>query len=405
MEPVKVFWGLVLKPEKRYQQVAEENFHISKACLEPSSAGKGITSVYIEVDNDEFIVCNLTKEGVMSDSLDLNFVAGEKICFRNVGTGTVHLTGYLMPDEEEMPSFFDEGEEEEESEEEEMPALTEVGSGKKNKRKMLEMLNGGKASKKAKAIAMDEGGDDDDDDDEDVEEAIKKAVLMKKKIMKTSKKMEQDEDDDDDDDDDDDNDEEDDEEEDDDDDDDDEDGEDDDDDEEDDDEPVEIKSASNGKAAKKSPEKTPKKLAGETPGKKSQEEKTPKKTPGKENGAAGGVKTPKRTLKGGIQVQDIKIGSGPEAKRGKHVGMLYEGRLATNGKVFDGNFKTQKPFKFRLGGGEVIKGWDVGVEGMKVNGVRELIIPAKMGYGAQGAPPDIPPNAVLKFKVECKYVN
>lgn len=68
----------------RYQQVAEESFHISKACLEPTSAGKGITSVYIEVDNDEFIVCNLNKEGVMSDSLDLNFVAGEKICFRNV---------------------------------------------------------------------------------------------------------------------------------------------------------------------------------------------------------------------------------------------------------------------------------------------------------------------------------
>ena len=64
-----------------------------------------------------------------------------------------------------------------------------------------------------------------------------------------------------------------------------------------------------------------------------------------------------------------------------------------------------KPFKFRLGAGEVIKGWDAGIEGMKVGGKRRLTVPAHMAYGKQGAPPEIPPNATLVFDVECKAVN
>ena len=72
--------------------------------------------------------------------------------------------------------------------------------------------------------------------------------------------------------------------------------------------------------------------------------------------------------------------------------------------VFDSCLKG-KPFKFRLGAGEVIKGWDVGIEGMKVGGKRRLTIPPQMAYGAKGAPPDIPANSHLVFEVECKAVN
>ncbi|KAJ2795485.1 peptidylprolyl isomerase fpr3, partial [Coemansia helicoidea] len=70
----------------------------------------------------------------------------------------------------------------------------------------------------------------------------------------------------------------------------------------------------------------------------------------------------------------------------------------TNGKVFDKNTKG-KPFWFRLGAGEVIKGWDVGIVGMKKGGERRLTIPAAMAYGKRGAPPDIPPNATLVFDI------
>ena len=115
-------------------------------------------------------------------------------------------------------------------------------------------------------------------------------------------------------------------------------------------------------------------------------------------------KTPKRTLKGGVQLEDLKVGNGPEATGKKMIGVYYEGKLMSNNRVFDSCLRG-KPFKFRLGTGEVIKGWEVGIEGMKVGGKRRLRIPPAMAYGAKGAPPDIPANSHLIFEVECKAVN
>merc|ERR1719319_1833989 len=113
-------------------------------------------------------------------------------------------------------------------------------------------------------------------------------------------------------------------------------------------------------------------------------------------------KTPKKTLKGGIQIDDSVVGSGAEVTPGSNVGMYYSGKLKNN-KQFD-SCTSGKPFKFRIGKGEVIKGWDIGIMGMKVGGKRTLLIPPQMGYGAQGAPPDIPGNSTLVFEVECKFV-
>jgi len=89
----KMFWGLVLKPDKRYEQTVEEAFHVSKACVEPGvNAAKGVTSVFIEAGQDEFILTNLGKD-VLADGLDLNFGEGEKICFRtSVSIDTVHAS-------------------------------------------------------------------------------------------------------------------------------------------------------------------------------------------------------------------------------------------------------------------------------------------------------------------------
>ena len=117
------------------------------------------------------------------------------------------------------------------------------------------------------------------------------------------------------------------------------------------------------------------------------------------------AQTPKRTFRRGIQFEDLKLGDGPEATSRKMIGMYYKGKLKNNGKLFDSCLWPGKPFKFRLGAGEVIKGWDVGIEGMKVGGKRRLIIPPAMAYGAKGALPDIPANSHLVFEVECKAVN
>ena len=97
-------------------------------------------------------------------------------------------------------------------------------------------------------------------------------------------------------------------------------------------------------------------------------------------------------------IEEQKVGEGEQAKSGKKVGMRYIGKL-TSGKVFDKN-TSGKPFFFNLGRGEVIKGWDIGVSGMKVGGERKLTIPAPLAYGKRGAPPDIPRNATLVFDVK-----
>lgn len=105
------------------------------------------------------------------------------------------------------------------------------------------------------------------------------------------------------------------------------------------------------------------------------------------------------TTASGLQFEDTKEGTGAEAKAGQHVQVHYTGWL-TDGKKFDSSKDRGQPFGFKLGGGHVIRGWDEGVEGMKVGGVRKLTIPPELGYGARGAGGVIPPNATLVFEVE-----
>ena len=103
---------------------------------------------------------------------------------------------------------------------------------------------------------------------------------------------------------------------------------------------------------------------------------------------------------------DVKVGDGTEATAGKMVsvhytGWLYDEKAADkHGTKFDSSRDRGQPFEFPLGGGRVIKGWDEGVQGMKIGGQRTLVIPAEMGYGARGAGGVIPPNATLLFDVE-----
>src|SRR5271169_1303585 len=101
----------------------------------------------------------------------------------------------------------------------------------------------------------------------------------------------------------------------------------------------------------------------------------------------------------GLQYWDIKVGLGPLAKAGDHVKVHYTGWLTT-GKKCDSSVGTSGPYEFVLGQGEVIKGWDEGVAGMKVGGKRQLRIPPELAYGEAGHPPQIPQNATLIFDVQ-----
>lgn len=145
---------------------------------------------------------------------------------------------------------------------------------------------------------------------------------------------------------------------------------------------------------------------------------------GPTNGAAAAKKDDKKPAAAtgvrvvqGVTVDDKKLGAGPQAKNGDSVSMRYIGKLEKDKKVFDCALppasptdrprlthatanKKGAPFKFKLGAGQVIKGWDIGVAGMAVGGERRITIPAHLAYGAKGAPPDIPKNAVLTFDLK-----
>jgi FKBP-type peptidyl-prolyl cis-trans isomerase len=101
----------------------------------------------------------------------------------------------------------------------------------------------------------------------------------------------------------------------------------------------------------------------------------------------------------GLVYWDIRVGNGEVAKEGSHVRVHYTGWL-TSGKKFDSSVDAGKPFDFTIGNGEVIKGWEEGVAGMKVGGKRQLRIPPALAYGAAGYPGAIPANATLIFDIQ-----
>ncbi len=114
---------------------------------------------------------------------------------------------------------------------------------------------------------------------------------------------------------------------------------------------------------------------------------------------AGEKKEKEITTASGLKYIDLKVGDGAEAKKGQNVEVHYTGWL-TDGKKFDSSLDRKQAFKFPLGAGKVIKGWDEGVAGMKVGGKRKLTIPPDLAYGASGFGNVIPANATLIFEVE-----
>ncbi|HIB28448.1 MAG TPA: FKBP-type peptidyl-prolyl cis-trans isomerase [Candidatus Thioglobus sp.] len=103
-------------------------------------------------------------------------------------------------------------------------------------------------------------------------------------------------------------------------------------------------------------------------------------------------------------IEELALGEGEACKAGDRVSMHYTGWL-TNGKKFDSSVDRNQPFDFKLGVGQVIPGWDQGVDGMQVGGKRKLTIPSKLAYGEMGAGNVIPPNATLVFDVELLAIN
>jgi peptidylprolyl isomerase len=116
------------------------------------------------------------------------------------------------------------------------------------------------------------------------------------------------------------------------------------------------------------------------------------------------VTVPKGAPPKELVTKDLEEGTGATAEAGDVVAMNYVGVNYKTGKEFDASWSRGEPFIFTLGAGEVIPGWDQGIEGMKVGGRRELIIPPELGYGSAGSPPVIPPNETLVFVVDLEEI-
>uniref|UniRef100_A0A182JPI0 FK506-binding protein n=1 Tax=Anopheles christyi TaxID=43041 RepID=A0A182JPI0_9DIPT len=364
-----MFWGLILKPGKKYSKVVEQDFHLTHAALDLSDSS-GDVQVMLTSENITYLLCTLNKS-IPQVVLDQEFATGDEISFATKGQGVVHLTGNVLPDG--MEDMGDEEEDDEEMEEDEEDVPAENGGSKVRSAKQAAQ------AKVAKKIAAGEVSEDSDEDDATFTESMLDDSA--------ANGAEEDDDEDDDDDDSEDDEDVDDEEEED---DDDEEGEDD---EEEDDEDEEDEVEDQQPKAKQA------KLSNDA---KAVNGKGPKEAPKKQEQQEqkkGGV----RTLQDGLMVEDLRVGNGPEAKPGKKIAVYYEGRLKSNNKVFDSTSKGPG-LKFALGRGEVIKGWDLGVAGMKVGGKRRLVIPHKLAYGTKGSPPVIPPCSTLVFEVELKKV-
>ncbi|XP_050513663.1 46 kDa FK506-binding nuclear protein [Diabrotica virgifera virgifera] len=378
-----MFWGLIMEPQRRYLHVVKKAFHISMASLDVGTSSDEPAQVMCSFEGRNYLLCTLSKT-VLQCPLDLNFEVGDEIALTTNGKCHIHLTGYFV---EEAQDFLGEEEEEEEIEEE----VEEKEVKKKNKKRNKQELNG-PSPKKVKKEQKQEESEDDDDSEMDVTDLLENTLDSDDddESFNGEENAEEEESGDGGEEEDDDEDESGDEQE--------QESESDDESEE---EVVENKKKAqlNGHV-KKQEQQTPKQK--DKKNKKQQQNKEEKSSPTKENQSPK-KDSPKKVVQGGMIIEDLKEGQGQPAKNGRFVHVYYEGRLKNNNKMFDSH-KQGQGFAFKLGSGEVIKGWDVGLVGMKVGGKRRITCPPQMAYGVKGSPPAIPGNSTLVFEVELKKI-
>lgn len=291
-----------------------------------------VVQVMLYYENSSYLLCNLKKSSTWQVPLDLNFQEGTTIAFICHGHGQVHLTGYLIPDED---LDLDEIEEEED---EQVPQLLD----KQSKRKATDSLKNEKNVKRLKQEIEAESSDEDieldgvnEENDSDDSEEDEDSLLNEEETEEDEEDEEKNEQD---------------------------------------EEEKKIKIQQKDKKNKQQQKKREDKLI--INGKEIKQEKN--KGEQQQNEVNVQTDQKKRVVEGGVQIEELKIGNGSIAKNGKFVSVYYVGRLK-NGKKFDATTHGDG-FKFRLGKGEVIKGWDIGIAGMKVGGKRRITIPPAMAY-------------------------
>lgn len=271
-------------------------------------------------ENRKYLMCNLMKDKVPQMALDLNFETGSKITFVSNGNSNVHLTGFHIQDMDDEDDF----------DEEDLDMVMQEAT--KKRKKSPENERPGKKSKTELISDNSVEDEEDDSDDEDfMDQMMEEAEDEEVSDEDVEEEAEDEEDEDDDD-------------------------------------------SDESETEKKVPVKQ------EQPKKDKKKKENQKQMNGNASAIEKAKEQPKgqkKTLEGGVQIEEIQVGSGAVAKKGQMAFVYYVGRLK-NGKKFD-SMNSGKGFKFRIGRGEVIKGWDIGVAGMKVGGKRRIVVPPSLG--------------------------
>ncbi|XP_056637545.1 46 kDa FK506-binding nuclear protein [Diorhabda sublineata] len=378
-----MFWGLIMEPHRRYTQVVKKPFHISMASLDLSTSSEEPAQIMCGFQGRNYLLCTLRKPDMLQCPLDLNFEIGDELSLATNGKCHIHLTGYLI--ETGIDDLEEEEDDDEEVEEEEQ--VEEKPTKKKSKRNKAESKNG-PPSKKVKSDKQKPAKSDEDEDSDIDVNALLSNTFDSDEDDETFNNSDLEED-----------------------------GEEEAEEEEDeeDEEGENEWEDEAGSSLSESEDETPQqskankgKVNGTPQKQEQQKDKKNKKNQQQqqakpEKNASPKKESPKKVLQNGLIIEDLKEGQGAPVKSGKFVTVYYEGRLKSNNKVFDST-KQGQGFSFRLGGGEVIKGWDQGLLGMKIGGKRRITCPPNMAYGAKGSPPAIPGNSTLVFEVELKKV-
>lgn len=360
-----MFLGLSVEPGKLIEQELDEFIQITNVALASFDSEERTTLVLtIQADDcdtdepEEFTICSLQPGKIEQQSVDLGFEPGQLIGFKVVGPNTVHLTGRVLDADQDLDGMMADSDAEsedvsedgsvimeEDDEDEEIDSDVVSGdeqSDDEEAPKLIELTDDAvkQLQKQIQEAAPSDAEEDEVSDDEEEEVAQPEPVSQKPKEQPAKKQQEK--------------------------------------------RVAEPKKEQPAKKQKVEPAAAaaataPAPAKEQPPAKKEEESKV-------------------RKLPNGLVIEDKTVGTGTRAKNGKRVFVRYVGKL-TNGKQFDAN-KSGKPFSFIVGRGEVIKGWDMGVSGMQVGGVRRLTVPAALAYGKRGAPPDIPGNATLVFDIK-----
>ncbi|XP_046825120.1 46 kDa FK506-binding nuclear protein-like [Vespa crabro] len=374
-----MFWGLIMEPKKRYSQTVEIPFHLSMATLDTTTGNDEIVQVTITYNDTNYLLCNLKKSTMWQVSLDLNFEKGNEITFICNGESYVHLTGYLnhkliLKEQEERNEDSQIANKQIKRKAMHYPNVSskpkrmkcEIESSDELQSDYSEYITGTESEEEdndededeyedEEGIGIDEMDDsfEADDDDEELclnmesidvsedKEEIEEDTEKENKLIKRNKK--------------------------------------------------------NKQIQQQDKMQDERKLMSEQ---EDEERKQDRKQQKKKLRTQNVLREIKKTKP--IRIKDIKIGNGAVAKSGKLISIYYTGKLK-NGKKFDES-KQGNGFKFKLGRNQVIKGWDIGIIGMKVGGKRQIIIPPAMGYGARGLPPYIPGNSTLEYEIELRNV-